>query len=143
MINKFKITEDDLAFKNQMERCGFPVSDFNHRAHIRLAYIYLTDNNAEKSPERMRDTLRRFLHHNGVDPSKYHVTLTKAWTLAVHHFMNKTGRAASADEFIEKNPEMLDTNIMMTHYSEEVLFSDMARVSFVQPNLDPIPRYNK
>ncbi len=91
----------------------------------------------------MRDTLNRFLIHNGVDPSKFHETLTKAWILAVHHFMNRTEDSNSADEFIDRNPEMLDTKIMMTHYSAEVLFSDEAMATFVQPNLDPIPMHKE
>ena len=140
---KFKTTEDDLEFRNRVEACEFPASDFNHRAHLRLAYIYLSENNTDKSTALMRDTLNRFLLHNGVDPSKYHATLTKAWILAAHHFMNKTGGSGSADEFIDRNPEMLDTKIMMTHYSAEILFSDEARAAFVQPDLDPIPGYGE
>ena len=140
---KFDATKNDLEFRNRMESCEFPASDFNHRAHLRLAYIYLTENNPDKSSELMRDTLYSFLLHNGVDPSKYHATITKAWILAVHHFMNKTGVSSSADELIDRNPEMLDTKIMMTHYSAEVLFSDEARSKFVQPDLDPIPRYGE
>jgi len=140
---KFDTTKEDLKFKIQMESCEFPASEFNHRAHLRLAYIYLTENNSDKSTELMRDTLNRFLLHNGVDPSKYHATITKAWILAVHHFMNKTGGLNSADELIDSNPDMLDTKIMMTHYSAEALFSDEARAAFVQPDLDPIPRYGE
>ena len=140
---KFDKTEEDIEFKQQMETCEFPAPDFNHRAHLRLAYLYLTENNTDKASELMRDTLNRFLIHNDVDPSKYHETLTKAWILAVHHFMNKTGGSSSADEFIDKNPVMLDTKIMMTHYSAETLFSDEARAVFVPPDLDPIPKYEE
>lgn len=139
----FETTKSDLEFRDQMETCEFPVSDFNHRAHLRLAYIYLAHNDPETSSELMKDTINRFLDHNGVDPSKFHETITRAWILAVHHFMNKTETADSADEFIDRNPQLLDTNIMMTHYSAEVLFSDEARATFVQPDLDPIPRYNE
>lgn len=138
---KFETTADDIAFKNQMESCEFPAADFNHRAHLRLAYLYLSAHNPDQAAELMRDTLNRFLIHNGVDPSKYHATLTEAWILAVHHFMKKTGAASSADELIKQNPELLDTKIMMTHYSAEVLFSDQARAEFVQPDRDPIPRH--
>jgi hypothetical protein len=139
----FDTTEADIEFKNQMEACDFSPTEFNHRAHLRLAYNYLTENSADRSSELMRDTLNRFLVHNGVDPSKFHETLTRAWILAVHHFMNRTGNSGSADEFIDNNPEMLDTRIMMTHYSAEVLFSDEARTAFVQPDLDPIPRHGE
>lgn len=140
---KFETSKADIEFRNQIESCELPASDFNHRAHLRLAYIYLAEVHPDQSSELMRETLNRFLIHNGVDPSKYHETITKAWILAVHHFMNKSGNSNSADDFIDKNPEMLDKNIMMTHYSAEVLFSDQARAEFVQPDLDPIPRHGE
>ena len=89
----------------------------------------------------MREALLAFLEHNGVDPSKYHDTMTRAWTLAVRHFMEATSSQDSADWFIEHNPEMLDSKIMMTHYSAEVLFSDEARTQFVDPDLDLIPQH--
>ncbi len=53
--------------------------------------------------------------------------------------MNNTENSESADAFIDKNIVMLDSKIMMTHYSPEVLFSKEARAAFVEPNLDPIP----
>lgn len=59
--------------------------------------------------------------------------------LAVFHFMRKTDTATSADAFIEKTPVLLNSSMMMTHYSEAMLFSDKARKTFVQPNLEPIP----
>jgi hypothetical protein len=139
---KYSISKEDLEFKEQVESCEFPVSDFDHRAHIRLAYIYLSSNSTEKSVQLMRDTLINLLKHVGVDPSqKYHETLTEAWILAVHHFINITDNSKSADEFIDKNKVMLDSKIMMTHYSAEVLFSREARKAFVEPDLDPIPRH--
>jgi len=36
---------------------------------------------------------------------------------------------------------LLDSKIMLTHYSADLLFSDEARARFVEPNLDPIPRH--
>jgi hypothetical protein len=37
---------------------------------------------------------------------------------------------------------LLDSRIMMMHYSTDVLFSQEARAWFLEPNLDPIPRYD-
>lgn len=139
---KHLISRDDQKFKNRVESCEFSVSDFDHRAHIRLAYVYLVEANTNRAVEHMRNSLTNLLKHAGVDPTqKYHETLTEAWVLAVHHFMNNTDSAESADDFIEKNTAMLDSKIMMTHYSAEVLFSEQARQSFVDPDLEPIPRY--
>jgi hypothetical protein len=132
----------DQDFKRQVEACEFPVPNFDHRAHIRLAYVYLAENKAGVSVRLMRDALTGLLRHIGVDPAqKYHETLTEAWILAVHHFMNKTANSVSADDFIEQNPVLLDSKIMLSHYSAEVLFSDDARRAFVEPDLDPIPRH--
>lgn len=92
----------------------------------------------------MRKALTSLLKHAGVDPAqKYHETLTEVWILAVHHFMKNTDNSESADNFIEKRPVILDSEIVMTHYSAEVLFSEQARQSFVEPNLEPIPRHGK
>jgi hypothetical protein len=102
--------------------------------------VYLTAHAPEAARTAMRDALRAFLLHNGVDPAKYHETITSAWIAALHHFMDDTGPCESADEFIDRNPRLLDTRIMMTHYSAETLFSPEARTTFVAPDLEPIPR---
>ena len=65
--------------------------------------------------------------------------MTRAWVLAVRHFMDGSTSTSSTD-FIARNQELLDSKIMLTHYSASVLFSPDARVSFVEPDLDPIPR---
>ncbi|MGB1012119.1 MAG: hypothetical protein ACPGVP_20560 [Thiolinea sp.] len=137
----FNTSNADLVFKSQMEACTFPAADFDHRGHLRLAYIYLCGHSTDEATTLMRDTLLRFLTHNGVDQSKYHETITHAWILAVHHFMHKTGATDSSDELIDRNPVMLDSKIMLKHYSAALLFSDVARVAFVQPDIDPIPEY--
>lgn len=139
---RYSISKADAEFKNKFEACEIAAGGFNHEAHLRLAYIYLAENDAESSVKLMRESLKRFLKHNNVEPTKYHETLTKAWILAVYHFMNKTDRCTSAKDLIDRHPEMLDTKIMMSHYSADVLFTDAAREAFVEPNLDPIPRYD-
>lgn len=131
-------TDDDRAFRAAFE--AFAVTEFDHRAHVRLAYGYLTEHDADTAYERMRDALLAFLAHRGIDPSKYHDTLTRAWIKAVRHFMDRTPSAASADAFIDRNPQLLDSAMMMTHYSAEVLFSPEARAAFVEPDLTPIPQ---
>jgi hypothetical protein len=143
-LMKHLLSEEDREFKRLVESCEFPAADFDHRAHIRLAYVYLAENSTDESVHLMRDALTALLRRAGVDPSqKYHETLTEAWILAVNHFMKNTDDSQSADDFIEKNTVMLDSKIMMTHYSAEVLFSDAARKAFVEPNLDPIPRHSE
>jgi len=117
------------------------VSRFNHRAHIRLAYVYLTSNDPDVAHELMRAALVRLLERNGVDPQKYHETLTRAWILAVAHFMAESPASGSADEFIGANPQLLDTAIMGSHYSPDLLATEEARRGFVEPDVAAIPRH--
>ncbi|MFG1496184.1 hypothetical protein ABMA57_06065 [Saccharospirillum sp. HFRX-1] len=134
----FSTSPDDQTFRQQMESCTFPAADFNHRAHLRLAYVYLCESDPDTATNQMRDTLNQFLIRNKVDPAKFHETLTKAWILAVKHFMDRAGSAMSADDLIDRYPQMLDTQIMLTHYSAERLFSEEARKRFLEPDVEGI-----
>jgi hypothetical protein len=91
----------------------------------------------------MRDALRGFLNRYNIETSKYHETMTRAWIMAVRHFMETSPDSDSSEKFIEQNPRMLDAKIMMKHYSAEVIFSDEARAKFVEPDRAPIPRYGR
>ena len=104
-----------------------------------MAYVYLADHGVDSAHETMRRALWGFLDHHGVDPTKYHETMTRAWLMAVRHFMALCPRSSSADSFLESDPRMLDSEIMMTHHSAELPFSDAARKQFVEPDLVPIP----
>jgi hypothetical protein len=131
----------DREFRAAFEAGAFAPADFSHRAHVRLAYVYLAESDVELALERMRAALVGFLCVHGIPATKYHATLTRAWILAVDHFLHRTRESRSGDDFIARNPVLLDTRIMLTHYSADLLFSDEARAQFVEPNLDPIPRY--
>lgn len=138
---KHELSQSDRDFRAAFEAGAYAPADFSHRAHVRLAYVYLADWNVDIALERMRAALIGFLSHHHISASKYHETLTRAWVLAVDHFMHRTSESSSADEFIERNPVLLDSRIMLTHYSAGLLFSDAARAEFVEPDLDPIPRH--
>jgi hypothetical protein len=136
---RYRTSEKDLQFRADVESCNFPIEQFNHSAHLRLAYTYLAEAEVEQSYKMMKGTLLRYLNHNGVDSTKFHETITKAWIMAIDHFLNESNDPDSSDTFIHTNPVLLDPEIMLTHYSEKVLFSGEARTSFVAPDRYPIP----
>lgn len=133
------LSESDRAFRASFEAGAVVPDEFGHAAHVRLAYAYLAEHEVEVAVERMRAALLAFLEHHAIPRAKFHETLTRAWVLAVRHFMNRSA-SVSAAEFMARNPELLDSKIMLTHYSATVLFSPDARAAFVEPDLDPIPR---
>ena len=134
---------EDQDFRRQFEGLTIPRGQFGHREHLRLAYVYLSEHDIETAHRLMRDAILSYLSHLGLDGTKYHETITRAWIMAVRHFMEKTSGTQSFEVLIQTHPVMLDSKIMLTHYSAELLFSPEARASFIEPNLDPIPRYNR
>jgi hypothetical protein len=140
-MHPHELSSDDRRFRAEFEACRFAPEDFTHRAHVHLAYTYLAENDTDTAAALMQTALMGFLQHHGIPASKYHETLTRAWILAVRHFMELSPGASSGDAFISHNPILLDSRIMLTHYSADVLFSDEARARFVEPNLDTIPRH--
>ena len=57
--------------------------------------------------------------------------------------MSKTPSSCSFDAFLKGNEIMLDSKIIMSHYSEELLNSELARKEFAEPDREPIPRHEK
>jgi hypothetical protein len=133
------LSKADQDFLRQVEACEFPVPKFNHRAHLRLAYIYLVENDLTSAVIRMRNTLTALLKHAGIDPvQKYHETLTTAWLMKVYYFMKQSASCRAADEFIDQHPILLERDLMKCHYSPKAINSQTARTSFVQPDLRPL-----
>ena len=137
-MERHELSQEDRDFRSAFEACTVAPSEFTHEAHVRLAYVYLVESDVETAVRRMREALLEFIERNGIPRSKFHETITRAWVLAVRHFMNKSGGRSFA-AFIAENPQLLDSKVMLTHYSASVLFSPDARAAFVEPDLDPIP----
>ena len=134
-----RVSHEDRALVEAFEAGRLPAADFGHREHIRLAYVYLAEGDPEPAFRKMRDGLRRFLARHGVDPGKYHETLTRAWMLAVRCYMDRTPEADSAGAFVQQNADLLRKDLLLAHYSRERLFSEAARTSFAQPDVAPFP----
>lgn len=137
-----RLDSDDRTFRDDFEAGRIAPGDFDHRAHVRLAYAYLAESDDAEALKRVREALHGFLAHHAVPRATYHETMTKGWLLAVRHFMETDPEESrSAGEFIDRNPRLLDSKIMLLHYSADLLFSVEARERFVDPDRAEIPRH--
>ena len=142
--NRIRSTRDQLDvsdrdFLNAFESCALPAADFRHRDHVRLAFIYVALHDLDTALDLMRSGLHRFLAHAGAPSSKYHETITRAWLLAVQHFMREAGAVASFEDFAARSPRLFAPDAIETHYTRELLESEEARRRFIEPDLEPIP----
>lgn len=133
------LTSTDLEFAQQFATGELPPAQFDHGAHLRLAYVHLAAHGPGRAASIFRESLLGFLRHHQIDPARFHETLTQAWLQAVWHFMQRSGDTAGSEEFLQASAVLHDPQVMLTHYSKEVLFGQNARKQFVAPDLDPIP----
>ena len=111
---------------------------FGHREHLELAWSYLERYPAPTAAQTMASAIRHLAAAHG-DASKYHETLTLAWVglVAVHR---ERRPAATFEQFLSLNQELLDQRLLDGHYSAATLWSDEARSVLVAPDLRALPQ---
>src|SRR5690606_30705998 len=121
-----KMTDADAAFLRAFEDCSLPFAEWKHRAHLKVAYLYLCQYPFERALERVRENIRRYNAATNTPESLergYHETMTVAWLLLVNFTLREYGPAASADEFIEAQEQLLNRKALRFFYSHERLIN--------------------
>ena len=126
----------DVELTRALERGEIAAENFRHASHLHVAWVYLTESiSIDQASAKMRDTLRQLAASAG-RLEKYHETITLFWI----HLLARA-RAATAgktlEEIVEANPRLLEKNFPLHYYSRKRLFSDHARLSWVEPDLKP------
>jgi len=70
---------NDDEFLKQFENCTFPLDQFVHRAHLKVAYLYLTRHPLNAALEKVRSGIQAFNAANHIpdEPTRgYHETMT-------------------------------------------------------------------
>ena len=121
------------------ETCATAPADFSHAAHLTVALWYVAHAPLDVAAERMRHGLARFIAHHGVDPQKYHETITLFWLKLVQHFLAHAGAERPlpdvANELIARCG---DSKMLFAHYSREIVGTEAARTGWVEPDLRPL-----
>ena len=111
--------------------------EFDHEAHLYVAWRYLQAFDLLASIDRYRSVLRRLTRKFGV-ADKYHETIT--WFYLIQVAERATGNAASDWlTFKDENADLFARNpdIIRRYYSDARLRSDAARKNFVLPDILP------
>lgn len=129
---------DDLNFVQAVESLAWPAEHFHHREHIRLAWFYVSRLAPEIASRRMCATIRAFADRHGA-AGKFHVTITLAWMRLVGVAFRGAPERVIFDEFAAAQPKLLDARLLANYFSPELLSSEQARVSWVEPDLRQLP----
>ena len=133
---------DDILLQ-QFEDCSYPFDQWHHRAHVKVAWIYLTRYGFEMAAQKLRDGIRAYNAANGVEDTPtggYHDTMTMAWLHIIHATILVYGPRESADEFFDFHPQLGQKKILRLFYSPELIMSPHAKREFVEPDLTALPK---
>jgi hypothetical protein len=119
----------DHEFLTAFEDGSLAAEAFDHSAHIRAAFLYLSRHAFLEACVAMRDSLRRFAARAG-NGNLYHETITVAFMSIV------SGRMERSPEFgwealLAAHPELCDRGLLSRYYRPETLASPVARQRFV------------
>lgn len=129
----------DDQFARAFERGEIAPAAFDHRAHVRVAWVYVREGpSLEAATTRMRDGIRRFAAAANAS-QKYHETITILWMRLLADAAARLATPCELRELLEQRPELADKDLPLKYYSRERLFSDQARAGWVPPDLLGLP----
>lgn len=133
------MTMSDDEFLAAFLDCSMPPGGFNHRGHVRAAWLLLRRHPVDEAVQRTCDGIARLAAHLGV-PEKYHRTLSEALVRLMVHG-GATAPGMTWEVFVQKNRLLMDDalGLLARHYSEERLTTPDARENFVSPDRLPFP----
>ena len=143
VVRRLESFMSDDDFIQQFESCTFPFTEWHHRAHVKLAYLYAVRFGSETAAQKLRDGIRAYNAANKVQDaptSGYHETMTQAWLHIIHTTIQEYGPKATADEFFEFHPQLGQKKILRLFYSVDLSMSPLAKREFVQPDLTSLPQ---
>jgi hypothetical protein len=112
-----------------------PSDQFHHQQHLQVAWMFVQKFGMPRALSEFTDALKRFADAKGAT-GLYHETITWAFLLLIAERQAKCG-AASWDGFAAVNPDLLhwQPSILERYYSKDLLASDLARRTFLMPDL--------
>lgn len=120
-----------------------PIELWNHRAHLKVAYLYLQRFSFEDTLRRLQTGIRAYNAAKGIKDTPtggYHETMTQAWLHLVHTTLCQFGPAENADAFFDAQSQLSGKRALLLFYSRDRIMSPEAKASFVSPDLTPLPR---
>ncbi len=116
----------DLFLRGRIDAAAF-----RHADHVRTGFALLKAHDFPFAFHELSQGLKTMAARAG-DPGAYHATITLAF-LSLIAERSATGGGGTADDFLRRNPGLLDKTILHRWYSPERLASGTARRIFLLP----------
>jgi hypothetical protein len=132
----------DEELLNAVITCSLPLSEWSHRAHVRIAYLYSLRLDWDAAIEQMRRSIKAYNRATNTPETLdrgYHETITQAFMRLVFAAARQAESCTSSEEFCDQHPELLNKLVLRQYYSPDRMMSMTAKKEFVTPDLLPLP----
>jgi hypothetical protein len=127
---------DDAEFLSAFRSGTLPLAGFDHRAHVRAGYLYVTRHGLGLAIARFGRDLRAFAAAHGKH-GLYHETITVAFLALINERIalgaESGGGDRGWDSFAETNPDLFGRDSLAPFYAPEELAAPAARRVFLLP----------
>ncbi len=131
----------------EFESCALPRSQWDHKAHLRVACWYLVCYPEPEATRRIREGIQRYNNAMGIITTRengYHETMTLFWIRMVKYFLRGASLECSLVGLINNLTEYYaNKNLPFEYYSRDLLMSWEARLNWIEPDLKQLPCGNK
>jgi hypothetical protein len=135
----------DRQFLRAFEMRTLPFNQWTHRAHVKVAFLYLRDFPFDRALQRIANAIRAYNAANSVPESPtsgYNQTTTHAFLHLVAATMAAYEPAfpsKNADAFCDTHPQLMTRHALRLFYSPQRRMHPQAKSKFVAPDLAPLP----
>ena len=120
---------------NRFVDTSLPAGEFHHQEHVQVAWMFVRTHGMPAALAEFTGAIKRFADAKGAT-GLYHETITWAFLLLIADRQARQP-AATWQEFEAANADLLawKPSILNRYYSKELLSSDLARRTFLMPDL--------
>ena len=133
----------DAEFLKSFEDTSLPLDRWNHRAHLRVSYLYLGAHGFDGALKKMRTGVQRFNKAKGIEDKLhmgYHETVTGGWLRLLDGLMRAHGPLENHEAFYARHSYLASKMALLLYYSRDRIMSLEAKRGFLEPDLAPFPR---
>jgi len=132
----------DAELQAAFESCTLAREAWNHRAHVRMAFLYASRQPLPWALARMREGIQAYNASQQISEALdrgYHETMTVAFMRLVYDALARSGPLPDSESFCDRNSELLDRFVLRKFYSRERIMTLEAKQRFVEPDLAELP----
>jgi hypothetical protein len=108
---------------------------FGHRQHVHVTWLAIRRFGTRAAIDIVSAGIQRTARYAGA-PQKYNATVSRAWVeLTARHMASTPGE--DFDDFIARNPDLLDKRLLTRFYAPATLATPEARAGWVEPDRRP------